>query len=499
MKFDWIDDIGSMLIAISATGKIAAANSQVCRVLQYSSAEICGLNLKRLFEDPESDIDNFIKGLPKVTTISSTSTVRLIGKTGEKKHVKGTVIRLVDVDSAVVFLFICQMRKQTHRSPYSQSEQRVRDFQIKTLGRMTESLVGDFRNILGIVTGYTEMVREGLPENNEIRNDLGEVLAACCRGKNLLNKINSFCKNTQKEWLSLDAERSLGVVIEKIKAALPPKIVLEYSSTVKKSSIAVDPVKLEQVLIGICLALCDHGKFSLSPHRMTISLGNTEAGQASQRKILAEKKYVQIVIQSDALDQDGDFIDRFNCSEEQHICNCEELESVLYSARIMLRELNGQIYLCRSAGNSMTISILFPEVDKSVLGKPKYAGPPQGKGQNILIVDDEIQVADLTGKRLEKLGYRVVKKTNSLEALEYFSSNFERFSLLIVDQTMPDLPGLEFAQEVKKIKPNIPIVMMTGYSSGITEKKCKEYGIKSLAMKPIDEKELAAIVATALR
>jgi DNA-binding NtrC family response regulator len=83
--------------------------------------------------------------------------------------------------------------------------------------------------------------------------------------------------------------------------------------------------------------------------------------------------------------------------------------------------------------------------------------------------------------------------------LEYFSSNFERFSLLIVDQAMPDLSGLEFAQEVKKIKPDIPIVMMTGYSSGITEKKCKKYGIKNLAMKPIDEKELAAIVASALR
>lgn len=498
MKFDWIDDIGSMLIAITATGKIAAANSQVCRVLQYGSAEIRGLSLKRLLADPESDVDNFIKGLPQIQSIASTSKVQLIGKTGEKKPVKGTVIRLNEVDTAV-FLFFCHMRKQEYLIPDQQLDQRIRDFQIKTLGRMTESLVGDFRNILGIVTGYTEMVRESIPENSDIRNDLGEVLAACSRGKNLLSKINEFCRNTLKRGGGLDVERSVGLMIEKIKTALPPKVVLECSSTVKKSSLAVDSVKLEQVVIGICLALCDNGKFPLSPNCMTISLGNIEAGDVFQWKTMAGKTYVQIVIQSDELQLDGDFIDRFNCSDEQYVCNYDEIESVLCSVRSILAELNGQIYLNHSVGNRPAIFILFPVVDKSVMGKPEYAGPPHGKGQNILIVDDEIQVADLTGKRLEKLGYRVVKKTNSIEALEYFSCNFERFSLLIVDQTMPDLLGLEFAQEVKKIKPDIPIVMLTGYSSGITEKKCKEYGIKSLAMKPIDEKELAAIVANALR
>jgi PAS domain S-box-containing protein len=498
MKFDWIDDIGSMLIAITATGKIAAANSQVCRVLQYGCAEILGMNLKQLLEDPESNVDNFIKGLPQIQPITLTSKVQLICKNGEKKSVQGTVIRLDDVDAAV-FLFFCHMRNIENLTPDRQFDQGMRDFQIKTLGRMTEAFIGEFRNIFGIVTGYTEMVREGLPENDEIKNDLGEVLSACSRGKNLLNKISSFCNNAQGGGVTLDAERSVGVMFENIKAAFPPQIVLEYSSTVKRSSIAVDPVKLEQVLIGICLALCDRGKFPRSPNSITIRLGNIEPGFASQWNTLSEKMYVQIVIQSEALQLDGDFIDRFNCSDEQFICNCEELESVLCSGRSILRELNGQIFLSSSEKNRTAISILFPVVDKSAVGKPEYAGPPHGKGQNVLIVDDEIQVADLTARRLEKLGYRVVKKTNSIEALEYFSSNFEMFSLLIVDQAMPDLPGLEFAQEVKKIKPDIPIVMMTGYSSGITEKKCKAYGIKNLAMKPIDEKELAAIVASALR
>jgi DNA-binding response OmpR family regulator len=133
------------------------------------------------------------------------------------------------------------------------------------------------------------------------------------------------------------------------------------------------------------------------------------------------------------------------------------------------------------------------------MGRPAYPGPPLGNGQYILIVDDEIQVADLTARRLEKHNYHVVKKTNSREALEYFASNSEQFSLMIIDQVIPDLEGLDLAREALKIKPDLPIIMMTGYSSGITEKKCNEHGVGYLAMKPIDEKELATIVAHALR
>lgn len=381
-----------------------------------------------------------------------------------------------------------------------ESEFLFRDFQIKTLGRMTEGLVNDFRNIFGIVVGYTEMARENLPENNESQNDLGEVLAACERGKKLLNNINALCKNNQAGNINLDAERSIGATVNTIKATLQQNVTLKYSSTIDKSSITVDPMKLELLLLGICLALGDLGKISKSKDNITISLGNKRIDGGSRGTVLTEGLYVQILIESDEIGLGNGFIDEFNnhC-EAPPPSSHNEPGAMLIAARRILLDLNGHISLDSCGLNRTAISILFPVVDKSALSKPAYLGPPCGNGQRILVVDDETQVADLTERRLIKLGYRVVTKTHGREALEYFASNYEKFSLLITDQVMPDLLGLDLAKEVLKIKPDIPIIMMAGYSSGITKKKCRESGIKCLAMKPIDEKELAAIVADALR
>lgn len=376
----------------------------------------------------------------------------------------------------------------------------VRDFQIKTLGRMTEGLVNDFRNIFGIVVGYTEMAREGLPEDIEIQDDLNEVLAACDRGKKLLNNINALCKNNQAGNINLDAERSIGATVNTMKGILPQNVTLEYSSTIDKSSITVDPMKLEQLLLGICLALGDLGKNSGSRDNITITLGNKRIDCGVAGKALAEGLYAQILIESDEMGLGSDFIEEFNNHCDVPLsASHNEPGAMLFAARRILQDLNGHIFLESCGREGTAISILFPVVDKSALSKPAYSGPPCGNGQGVLVVDDETQVADLTERRLNKLGYRVVTKTDSREALEYFANNYEKFSLLITDQVMPDLPGLDLAKEVLKIKPDIPIVMMAGYSSGITEKKCRESGIKCLAMKPIDEKELATIVADALR
>lgn len=498
MDFHWIDDIGSMLIAILVEGKIVAANSRFCHALQYSTTETCGMDLRKLLEDPNGDFNDFIAGSPTIESIVPTSNMRLIDKTGKKWPVKGTVVRTGGQDKAMLLLF-CRIETETDCCN-GELKSGFRDFQIKTLGRMTETLVHDFRNIFGIITGYSEMVRERLPEDKEIKNDLGEVLAACTRGKKLLNNINAFCKTTQVGNVSLDAERSVGLMIEKLKSALPPKIAIKYNSIVKKTSISVDPVKLEQLLIGICLAVCDYAKSFFSPIDMTIniSLNYKESDDFIQSETPEDTKYVQILIQCDALQPDRNSVERFNRLNEKLYRNSNEIHQMLETCRSILIELNGQIHF-NCCDDLPAISILFPLADKNVMGKPIYAGPPHGKGQYVLVVDDEIQVADLTGRRLEKMGYKVVKKTNSIEALEYFSDNFRVFSLLIIDQVMPELPGLEFAQEVKKINRDVPIIMMTGYSSGITEKKCMECGIKSLVMKPIDEKELATIVASALR
>lgn len=500
MNLDWIDEIGSAIIVITALSKIAAVNSQACRILKYGREELYGLDFHSIVEDPAHEIRDLIKSLTQEKNVSFLDNARLIGKTGEKNQIQGTAIRVEapDVDSHSVLLF-CHSTFDEIGLPQSEGELSVRDFQVKTLGRMTEGLLNDFRNIFGLIGGYAEMLQEDEHDITELRNDISEILSACGRGKMLLDNIHAISKSSQSANIYFEVERSIVAILNTLKATLPQNISLKYSSTIENSSIAADPMKLEQVLLGICLALGDLGNVTNSRESITIALGNKKISALFPGNVPEENLCVQILIRSDKISVSNRFIDCFNSYDEAYFSSRNELESILCTGRRILSDCNGKIFLEHYGKNRTAISILFPVVDKRTMGRPAYMGPPLGNGQFILIVDDEIQVADLTARRLEKHNYHVVKKTNSMEALEYFASNSEQFSLMIIDQVMPDLEGLDLAREALKIKPNLPIIMMTGYSSGITEKKCKEYGIGYLAMKPIDEKELATIVAHALR
>ena len=118
--------------------------------------------------------------------------------------------------------------------------------------------------------------------------------------------------------------------------------------------------------------------------------------------------------------------------------------------------------------------------------------------ENILFVDDEAPIAKMGSKVLEQLGYTVTTRTSSVEALELFRSRPQAFDIVVTDMTMPNITGDKLAGELMKIRPDIPVVLCTGYSKKITEESAAEIGIKALAYKPIVKADLAKTVRKAL-
>ncbi len=115
-----------------------------------------------------------------------------------------------------------------------------------------------------------------------------------------------------------------------------------------------------------------------------------------------------------------------------------------------------------------------------------------GKGRGrVLFVDDEEALVLLSGQLLSRLGYDVVTRTSSLEALEAFRANPDRFDLVITDQTMPQMTGIELAQEMLRIRPDIPIILCTGFSEAVTPEKAKSIGIREYLMKPLVMRQMA--------
>lgn len=118
---------------------------------------------------------------------------------------------------------------------------------------------------------------------------------------------------------------------------------------------------------------------------------------------------------------------------------------------------------------------------------------PRGS-EHVLLVDDEASIAKVVGMELDQLGYRVTSKTSSVEALELFRSKPNHFDLVITDLTMPNMAGDKLAMELMKIRPDVPVILCTGYSKRISEETASEIGIKALAYKPILKADLAKTV-----
>jgi CheY-like chemotaxis protein len=160
----------------------------------------------------------------------------------------------------------------------------------------------------------------------------------------------------------------------------------------------------------------------------------------------------------------------------------------------IVREHGGAVRVESEPGKGATFTILFPVLEREVASELAQQGDiPKGEGR-ILFVDDEEPLAELGRRMLVHLGYEVVTRTSSIEALEAFRAQPDKFDLVITDMTMPQMTGDRLAQAILKIRPDMPIILCTGFSQRVSDEKAKELGIKALVMKPLVMREIASKV-----
>jgi CheY-like chemotaxis protein len=159
---------------------------------------------------------------------------------------------------------------------------------------------------------------------------------------------------------------------------------------------------------------------------------------------------------------------------------------------------NGAVTVYSEPGKGATFQIFFPRiVNGSAPETEDIAPPPQGN-ERILLVDDEKLLADIGKQMLKNLGYEVLAITSSIEALNAFKTQPDNFDLVITDMTMPNMTGVDLAKRIMRIRPDIPIVLCTGFSDMVWEEKAKAIGIREFVMKPIIRQTMARVIRRVL-
>ncbi len=388
------------------------------------------------------------------------------------------------------------MKRETENR---QLEEQLRHSQrMEAIGTLAGGIAHDFNNILGIIVAYVQLALLDAAEKTKMHRYLREIFRASIRATDLVKQILTFSRQSNQERLPLLIKPIASEAIKMMRASLPTTIEIRHTFKPGLNPVLSDPTQIHQVLMNLCTnaahAMEDHGGVL----EVNLEEVEMEAGHPNLSIDMQPGRY-QILTVSDTghgMDESvkARIFDPYFTTKGPEKGTGLGL-SVVHG---IIRSHGGNIRCKSEPGKGSVFEIFLPTIEA---GPPEKSTPvdsiPQGS-ERILFVDDEMALADIGMQTLQSLGYKVVSRTSSIEALEAFRTQPDQFDLLITDNTMPNMTGIELAKNIKRIRPDIPIILCTGFTEGILEEKIKALGIAGFLMKPIIRGDIAKVIRQVL-
>ncbi|MBF0288684.1 MAG: response regulator [SAR324 cluster bacterium] len=368
---------------------------------------------------------------------------------------------------------------------------------MEALGTLAGGIAHEFNNLLFAMIGYTELVRDELPEDTLNHKNLEKVLNAGKRAKDLIDQILAFSHKTPFVRKQIQIYPIIKDVIQLMQITLPANIDIQQEIRAEEGSVMADITQLHQVLMN----LCTNAAHAMLTTGGTLTIGLNEVminGDFAAKHGLQEGAYCQLSVRDTGRGIAPEIIDRvfdpFFTTKALNTGTGMGL-SVVHG---IITQCGGSISVQSELGKGTVFDIFLPKAETEVPEHTNSTSPSlQGK-ESILLVDDEQLVAHMLAQRLKRLGYQVTTILSSKEALSLVMSSPDHFDLILTDQSMPDLSGIQLAKALLQHKIDLPILLLTGYGDAVTLKKAKEIGIRDCLMKPVDLAQLTKSIRSAL-
>ena len=370
---------------------------------------------------------------------------------------------------------------------------------MEAIGTLAGGIAHDFNNILAAILGYTEMAFYGSREGDPVRNHLQQVLKASNRAKELIGQILAFSRQSEQEKRPIQLSIVTKEALKLLRASLPSTIAIKQDIAALESFVLADPTQMHQVVMN----LCTNAAHAMQEKGGLLQVGlrdvTVDAILAASNPDLKPAVYVRLSVTDTGCGMDQNTIERIFDPFFTTKATGTGTGMGLAVVHGIAKSHGGTVTVHSEPDRGSVFHVFFPKLESGAFSVSEKQGElTPGEGR-ILFVDDEEALVQLGGKLLQMLGYDVVGQTNSVEALEVFRAQPERFDLVVTDYTMPRLTGIDMAEKLMRIRPDIPIILCTGYSERLSEDDVKRRGIRALLLKPLGAGQLAEAVATALK
>ena len=361
---------------------------------------------------------------------------------------------------------------------------------MEAIGTLAGGVAHDFNNVLTPIMGYTEIIRLKMKQDGfggqAVYDYLEEILKAAKRAKSLVEQVLTFSRSIEKKEVLLYIHPIIKEVMKLMRATLPSTIVISEEVDEHCGRVYIDPVQIHQVLINLC---------TNAAHSMTGKHGTLKVKLGLVPPSGDGKDWLELSVADTGDGIEEKMVDRIF---EPYFTTKEKTSGTgmgLAMVHGIISRQGGFIKVESEIGKGSIFRVFLPLAQKdSAIEQVVSLGDLKSGTGKILLIDDEEQVVQVTGEILQSLGYKVVGKTSPKEAIELFAQEPGRFDLVITDLTMAELTGLELSEKIKSYRPDIPVILITGYSDQVSKDAAVEAGIAAYCMKPISMRDLSNIV-----
>ncbi|MCG6882001.1 MAG: PAS domain S-box protein [Deltaproteobacteria bacterium] len=478
---------------VTLDGKFLFANRKMIRMFGFSSYEELKAtgSIAELYARPEERTE-------VVDEIISNGFINdefeFKRKNGQSIWVKLHTRKATNKDGAIILEGLMEDVTETKKmATLLQQSQKM-----EAIGTLAGGIAHDFNNILAIILGNAELAADDVPDWNPASASLKEIHQASIRAKDMVQQLLAFSRKTDEESKPTNIAKIIKESMKMLRSVIPTSVEFKQHISDDPCNVMGDATQINQIVMNLVTnaadAMSEEGGF------LEVTLENIllQEEKSCFDWVLSPGPYVRLKVRDTGEGIEPKIMDRifepFYTTKEVGKGTGMGL-SLIHG---IVKRHGGGVRAESELGKGTLFEIYFPALEKTVEEEKAPNGEIRGGSERILFVDDEESMVNLNRQRLERLGYQVKTTTQPLEALEWFKTDPDQFDVIITDMTMPRMAGDRLAAQVLEIRPHMPVIICTGYSERMSEKKAEALGVRKYIEKPIELRKLASALREVL-